>query len=789
MRFLANVRNAGCCLVGMVVMSALMGQAAFAAPPQFTATSVNVPIPTSPQSDVIVNLRQQGVVSGSAPMQVGTGQGIVFVNGAPSQQLFAGTYNFSDTFGTVCLRIFNDSYVPQTGDVITVQMTADNQQPPLAGATLTIINAAAPTIDPQNPTQATTCDDPNSAPVITPVNDRTVPDTDGAPGEDVTLTAAASDPEGDVLTYQWFAGTRVPIATGPSATVRLPDGANNLTLEVSDESGQLSTDDFLITVAPTAVPVANAGGDRTVADSDREPGESVTLDGSQSSDSDGTITTYEWFRQTGVESEESLGRGPILTVTLPDGANNIRLEISDNVGNFASDFAIITVGEAPEATVLEELPNLTPNQQKMAQALDRICGQLFDIESSAGSLTEDQSDLLRRCDGLLVGNTPENQVEALEELLGDDFAVARTQTLLFANTQFASVMDRLMALRGGARGLSLAGLNIVVDGKLVPLAQLQEIAQELLGGGASGDASPADEAGGLLSDKWGLWARGNYSFGEKDTTAASPSFDADQWALVGGLDYRLSDRAVIGVSLSYGQSSVDFNPRSEGALDTESWAASLYGSMYAAKNFYFDGILNVANSGYDAQRNISYVDGIGLVDTDASGDTDGMTLSGGLSGGYDFLIGALTLSPNLGVFYIDATIDGFTEEGAGGLNLVYDEQKFKSLTANLGLRATYAWNLPWGVLLPHFRADYVREFEDEVDVFGVRFAADPNATSTPPILIETENPDESYWRLAAGFSAQFKYGVSGYIEYQRLESFEFISFQDVSMGLRFQRSF
>jgi hypothetical protein len=92
-------------------------------------------------------------------------------------------------------------------------------------------------------------------------------------------------------------------------------------------------------------------------------------------------------------------------------------------------------------------------------------------------------------------------------------------------------------------------------------------------------------------------------------------------------------------------------------------------------------------------------------------------------------------------------------------------------------------------LLPHLRADYVREFEDDVDVFGVRFAADPNATSTPPVLVATDNPDTSYWRLAAGFSAQFKLGVSGYIEYQRLESFESISFQDVSLGLRFQRSF
>ena len=112
---------------------------------------------------------------------------------------------------------------------------------------------------------------------------------------------------------------------------------------------------------------------------------------------------------------------------------------------------------------------------------------------------------------------------------------------------------------------------------MVPLAELQEMVGKFFGGGAA-----ADEPGGLLSDKWGLWARGNFSFGEKDASAASPAFDADQWAFVGGIDYRVSDKSVLGAALSYGSSEVEF-VADDGALNTDSFALSLYGSGVAAK--------------------------------------------------------------------------------------------------------------------------------------------------------------------------------------------------------------
>jgi uncharacterized protein YhjY with autotransporter beta-barrel domain len=620
--------------------------------------------------------------------------------------------------------------------------------------------------------------------------DRTVNDTNNAPGEIVLLDGSGStDPDGQIVGFEWSrldGESTQSLGTGATLQAQLPDGANTIQLVVTDNSGQTASDTIVITVnaRTSAAPTANAGADRVIADTDSEDGEDVVLDGSTSVDPGGTIVDYAWSRVDG-ETTESLGNGqsPTLRTRLPNGEHTIQLVVTDNEGNTASDTVLISVN-AVIVTDLGDLPGLTPNQKQVGDALDRICADLRSRVGGEGSqLGADQQDLLAKCDGLQMNNTTANQTDALDELVADDFSVARTQTLLFATTQYAGVMDRLMALRGGAKGLSLAGLNIIVDGKPVPLAQLQDMAKDLLGGGAS-----ADEPGGLLDDKWGLWARGNYSTGEKDRSSKSPGFDADQWSMVGGLDYRYSDKLVGGVALAYGSSSIDIDG-GEGGLETDSWAASVYGSSYVSKQFYVDAIVNVANADYGADRNIAYVDGAGLIDVDAQGETTGMTYSAGISGGRDFPYKGFTVAPTLGFFYIDATIDSFTERGAGGLNLIYDEQSFQSFTGNLGFRVTYAYNVAWGVLLPHLRVDYVREFKDDVDVFGVRFAADPNAASAPPILVETDNPDESYWRLATGLSAQFVHGISGYVEYQRLESFEFISFQDVSMGLRFQKNF
>ncbi len=113
--------------------------------------------------------------------------------------------------------------------------------------------------------------------------------------------------------------------------VRLPDGANVITLTVTDDSfdpqTNSSTDTVTITVGAAAQPPrANAGPDQTVPDTDSAAGENVTLSGAESSDPDGSIVSYVWRNAAGA----TIATTANAQVRLPDGVNTLTLTVTDN---------------------------------------------------------------------------------------------------------------------------------------------------------------------------------------------------------------------------------------------------------------------------------------------------------------------------------------------------------------------------------------------------------------------------------------------------------------------------
>lgn len=620
----------------------------------------------------------------------------------------------------------------------------------------------------------------NQLPLAVAGEDRIVADSDGQAGETISLNgSASSDADGTIVSYEWLVGQSTVLASGAVASVRLPDGPQQLTLRVTDDEGGIATDEITITVgtpAPTVGPIANAGGDRLIADSDSIPGETVLLDGSASRSLDSVIATYEWML-----GDQVLSTAASANVRLPDGESFITLLVTDAMGNTSSDAVLVTVSPAPIVPRLAELPGLTPNQLSVAQALDSLCPRLSALGAQR-ELTEGEAALLSRCNGITFGSALPEQVRALDEISPQDLNATRTQALSLSRSQLANVSDRLLALRAGSKGLSLAGLNLSIGDETVPLADAAHGVRELLGGGASSDADS------LLDSRLGLWLRGNYGFGEKAATHADQGFDSDQWGVMGGADFRFSPRYVLGAALGYGRSDVRFGARDSGGLDTNAVTASLYATMYSKGGFYADAIANYVRSAHDSTRSIRFNEAGNDIRADARAEAQGSTIGTAFAFGYDLSLGGFTIAPSLGYNYLNTRVSSFREHTGQGLDLIFDEQNYSSATANAGLRMSYAWRTNIGVIQPQVRAEFIREFLAGEESFGVRFANDP-FDDTPRILVRTETPDRSYWRLASGVAAQFRYGISGFIEYQRLENLRYFKYADVAAGLRLERSF
>ena len=102
-------------------------------------------------------------------------------------------------------------------------------------------------------------------------------------------------------------------------------------------TGEVQADGLTL---PNEVPVANAGQDRVVEDSDGLPGELVTLDASLSSD-DKAIVGYSWY-----DNGILVAQGKLATLFMDDlTSSTLELVVVDIEGETASDVVVITVAD------------------------------------------------------------------------------------------------------------------------------------------------------------------------------------------------------------------------------------------------------------------------------------------------------------------------------------------------------------------------------------------------------------------------------------------------------------
>jgi hypothetical protein len=208
-----------------------------------------------------------------------------------------------------------------------------------------------------------------------------------SPGQLVQLDGSgSSDPNGDLLTFQWALTTRPAgsQATLTNATQVNPtfvaDIFDTYVAQLIVNDGTLTSLPATVTITPNLLPpLANAGPDQSLVVS-----QLVQLDGSGSSDPNGDPLTFQWsFVTRPPRSNTTLANAttaqPTFRSDLP-GTYVVQLIVNDGIAGSAPDTVTITA-------------NLrTPRFAYVAnQTLDSI--SRFAIDATTGALTELVPDL------------------------------------------------------------------------------------------------------------------------------------------------------------------------------------------------------------------------------------------------------------------------------------------------------------------------------------------------------------------------------------------------------------
>ena len=291
-------------------------------------------------------------------------------------------------------------------------------------------------------------------------------------------------------------------------------------------------------------------------------------------------------------------------------------------------------GESTITLLVEDVSVTRTNLISIEEAVSDFC-----INNPTNALIQSTCEIYN-------GLSQEDKENALKTISPEEVVAEFTSTLNMTKEQTGNLANRLNALRGGATGFSLSGLNYISGDDIFYGQWIHEMAEQVSG-----------NAGGEESfSRLGLFINGSITDGEKDTTSLETGYDMDGDSITLGADYRFSDTMVAGIA--YGMSETEISFTSNNEMNNETDNLLVYGSWYKDQ-FYIDGMVGYASGDIETKRRIA----IGAINEVVGGKTESSQIFFSITGNYDFIEGAFTYGPFASLDYTDGEIDGYEEVG------------------------------------------------------------------------------------------------------------------------------
>ncbi|MBA4788971.1 MAG: autotransporter outer membrane beta-barrel domain-containing protein [Rhizobiales bacterium] len=182
-----------------------------------------------------------------------------------------------------------------------------------------------------------------------------------------------------------------------------------------------------------------------------------------------------------------------------------------------------------------------------------------------------------------------------------------------------------------------------------------------------------------------VWLRPFGNFADQGTQGGVAGYSASGGGMAAGLDASVGPDAVLGLVAAYSATSITGgNDLVPNGLDVSTYQLGLYGAYELAPGLDLNVQLDGGYNRNSAQRTIAFMGSA------ASADYDGWTghAGAGLTRRFELAPG-VSVSPLVRLDYAQVQADGYTESGAGALDLTVASQTYRELLLTAGFKASY----------------------------------------------------------------------------------------------------
>ena len=453
---------------------------------------------------------------------------------------------------------------------------------------------------------------------------------------------------------------------------------------------------------------------------------------------------------------------------------------------------------APGPTGLITLPGLNDAQQTMAQSINNVCPTINTI-----ALTADQKQLAQVC-AAMTGTAVQLQGQAnplalpsygisTDQLNSALYSLNGGAEVVVPTSQSSSLQTQQSNMLGGVVEARLSALrNPAIATDWAALQQKSQFAQATTPWASDATAPsyhPAPVTGTYQSGRFGMYVNGLGQFGDRSASSRQNGFSFNNTGVIAGADYLLTPQFAAGAAFSYTHNNTDFevsaiSPAGQ-SIRSDLYQGTIYATYSLTDQFYVDGNVMFGGGNADSTRHIvipSNNPTVPGIDDFATGSSGLWNDSINIGAGYVMPFGPLTLTPTARFQYLHVSADGFTETGAGGVNLTYGGDHHSAYLSFLGGQAQYALPTSLGVVYPTARFEWAHQYNSANAVVSVAYTNDPLLLSS--FVLPADKVDHDYFDIGVGLAMQLSPTQSAFVTYDAILGLRNTTYNSFIAGVR-----